>query len=169
MGNCGSTAAADVDGRAPVAKASTRTAQPEKATESSAGAKAKKIDPKVNAAVAVQKHARAKSGRIKGAACMQERAERACTCYRVNVKSDTFGVCFCGWPKAEHADDALRKGAANVSGPKRVGSSEVRQEANREGETESRHAAAISLHAAPARAPRRPSRRRPTSERSHFA
>jgi hypothetical protein len=141
MGNCGSSAASDVD---PAAKAGTRTAPPEKATKSSTGAKAKKIDPKVTAAIAVQKNFRAKAGRTKGATYMRERAERSCGCYRVNVKSDSFGICFCGWAKAEHGDDALRKGATNISGPKRVGSSEVRQRAHRNGEVESDRVAAFA-------------------------
>ena len=124
MGNCGSSAASDAVHEASHVKP-TRTGPTDKGPKSPKQPKKKKVDPQALAAVTLQKHARARTGRARGAAYMAEKAEIACTCYRVNVKSETFGVCFCGWPKAEHSDEALHKGATNVAGPKRVGSNEV--------------------------------------------
>ena len=42
-----------------------------------------------------------------------EHMRRPCTTYRVNMKAESFGDCFCGWSRAAHSDEALSGRAAN--------------------------------------------------------
>jgi len=107
---CGGSKPADAN------EPSARTAQHVNlATASGRKGNKKVADPRQIAARALQARVRGKAGRKAGAAYMVKTAERSCGCYRVNMKSESFGVCFCGWPKARPptgkktppSDDAL--------------------------------------------------------------
>ena len=54
------------------------------------------------AATRLQAASRGRAGRIRAS-----NEKYPCNSYRVSTKAATFGNCVCGWPKAQHSEDAL--------------------------------------------------------------